>query len=65
MKPIRILMIPSNIICTPLKVMHFLQNLEGVAQKLGLPCPFQFLSSQGHGGPSDLARVLFFLGANS
>ena len=33
------------------KSFAFFQNLEGVAQKLGLPHPFQVLSSQGLGSP--------------
>ena len=48
-----------------IKCYAFLQNLEGMAQKLGLPRPFQFLSSQGHGSPIYDLEPSFFLQANS
>ena len=59
-KPIRISVIHRNIICTSLKVMHFWKKLEGMAQNLGLPRPFQFLSSQGLGSLTFWVRPFYF-----
>ena len=39
----------------------FLQNLEGVAQKLSMPRPFQFWTCKGCGSPNFCARPSKFL----
>ena len=49
LKPYEIARYGANIIFPSSKDTHFLKNLESVAQKLRLPCPFQFQAIKGHG----------------